>query len=133
MSLSLSVDYCAFMLAIVVVRYKVEVDKQVSPEDIASEVNLLWLGDDPRYNVDANTLHQAFHLFNTFYLRPARECAVFPKGSQIPPFHELPSVWNRREVKFSSGFISPLSEHPNNLIREGDEFELDEYCTYVLN
>jgi hypothetical protein len=65
---SVEIDYCTFMVAIILYRHEVTVENAVielTHDELAAEVNGLPFGDRPALHVHAGALHQGLHLPRT--------------------------------------------------------------------
>ena len=101
---ALPVEYCAFMVAIMVSRYVVDVGKpniQESPEKVADNLNSLVYGSKGNFYVTAVALHHGLFIFKRALLSLGYEIIeMHGKEKQLVEFFTLSSSKRGYEVKF---------------------------------
>ena len=92
--LSLPIEYCAFMVAIMMTRYDVDdsIRVQSSVESIVSKLNSLQYGDKADFRVTRAALHQGIFLFKKVLQSLGYEVIeMHGKEKQLQDFLDLPS------------------------------------------
>jgi hypothetical protein len=89
----LSLEYCAYMVAIMIERCRN--DKfpsilQTSPAEIAATLNSLPGGSHQEFNIDAEALHQGVHHFKRFLIsRGFSVIEMYGEGDRMKGFYDL--------------------------------------------
>lgn len=120
---SLPVEYCAFMVAIMISRYVIDGSKpnvQQSPQIIAENLNALEYGLKGNFYVTAIALHHGLFLFKKALHDMGYEVIeMHGKDKQLIEFFTLSSGKRGYEVKFPDGVSLPVNyteETLNNVI-----------------
>jgi hypothetical protein len=95
-SAGISLEYCAFMVAIMVERCrdaKFKSEPQCSPLEVAETLNSLPGGSSNReFHIDADALHQGVHHFKGFLIsRGFIVIEIFSEDDRLSQFHDLGS------------------------------------------
>jgi hypothetical protein len=95
-SAGISLEYCAFMVAIMVERCrdaKFKSEPQYSPLEVAETLNSLPGGSSNReFHIDADALHQGVHHFKGFLIsRGFIVIEIFSEDDRLSQFHDLGS------------------------------------------
>jgi hypothetical protein len=89
----LSVEYCAFMIAIMVERCrytKLQSVLQSSPAEVAQTLNSLPGGSNREFHVDADALHQGVHHFKRFLAsRGISVIEMYGEQDQLKEYNDL--------------------------------------------
>jgi hypothetical protein len=89
----LSVEYCAFMIAIMVERCrytKLQSVPQSSPAEIAQTLNSLPGGSNREFHVDADALHQGVHHFKRFlHSRGFSVIEMYSEQDRLKEYNDL--------------------------------------------
>jgi hypothetical protein len=118
--LSSPVEYCAFMVAIMMTRYNVDdsIRVQSSVESIVSKLNSLLYGDKADFQVTRAALHQGIYLFKKVLQSLGYEVVeMHGKEIQLQDFFDLPGGKRGYEIKFPNVAKSspPLGYTRNSL------------------
>lgn len=107
------IDYCSFMLAIVLARHKIDeanLDQQCSAEDLSIEMNNLPWGNTANFGVNSIALKHGINLFSAGLRRSVSRITMFHKEKSLAPFFSLEGHIRSTEVKFSTYYCPPTRD-----------------------
>ena len=115
----LSVDYCAFMVAILLARHVADrsnSDVQWSASDLSEKLNNLPQAHSANFHVDSNALQHGLSLFQQILNK--RGTLLIPVGQEIEPvkdFFDLEASSKTLKIKFLGYIYPPSDETPAEL------------------
>lgn len=116
----LSVDYCAFMVAILLARHiadRSNTDVQWSALEVSEKLNILPLAESANFHVDSNALQHGFSLFQQILNK--RGTLLIPVGGELEPvndFFDLKAAGRTLKIKFLRYNYPPSEETPPELL-----------------
>ncbi len=127
-SAGLTLEYCGFMIAIMVERCKVEMFQsniQNSPVEVARILNSLPGGSNQEFNLDAEALHQGIHHFKRFVTsRGFLVIEMFSEKDRVQQYHDLKchlkKGYNLKFPQFIHEDLRSMSEISDAIISSRD-------------
>ena len=114
------IDYCSFMLVIVLARHKIDevnLDQQCSAEDLSIEMNNLPWGNTANFGVNSIALKHGINLFSAgLRRRSVSRITMFHKEKSLAQFFSLEGHIRSTEVKFSTHYCPPTRDVANLLL-----------------